>query len=68
LSNEIKDSIKNRFDIPSKLIDVDHDKLRILIAPWILGQIYDKINLKVKSAIVKEYPTWDKLIIELEFL
>jgi len=66
--DKIKDSIKNRFDIPSKLIDVDHDKLRILIAPWILGQIYDKINLKVKSAIVKEYPTWDKLIIELEFL
>ena len=58
--------IMKDLDVPASLIEVDEKKLRILIAPWILEKI--SIEIKHKCAIVKEYPTYDNLIVDLEYL
>lgn len=61
--------IQKKFDIASELIELDERRLRILIAPWILGEISEGIKeLGLKPAIVEEYPTWDSLCVDLEFL
>ncbi len=58
--------IMKDFSIPSKYLSFDSKRKRILIAPWILQEIYKEIPHK--SAIVHEYPTDDALAVEVEFL
>jgi pyruvate formate-lyase activating enzyme-like uncharacterized protein len=62
----IKKNLQEKFEIPDNLIGIDKVKLRILIEPVILREIYKKLNFK--SAIVKEFPTYDMFEIEIEFL
>ncbi|UCE72802.1 MAG: 4Fe-4S cluster-binding domain-containing protein [Methanomassiliicoccales archaeon] len=54
--------LKNEFDIPDTLINIDKEKHRIEIAPWILEEIHEKI--KYHCFIVEEYPTADRLEVE----
>ncbi len=56
-------AIKKEFSIPTSLIEFDGI---INIAAWVLLDIYKEI--RHKCYIVKEYPTYDKLIIEKEEL
>lgn len=68
---KIKSDIEKNFEIPKKFIAVDELKLRILIAPWILEELVKEKEFKklgYKSAIVTEYPTWDQLETEIEYL
>ncbi len=63
---KIRKEIVKKFDVPAGLIEVDEKKLRILIAPWILEKISDEVEYK--CAIVKEYPTYDNLILSLDYI
>lgn len=61
--------MKKDYNIPEKLISIDHHRLRILTGAWILEEIAE--NLKedgLKPSIVEEYPTWDALCVDLRFL
>lgn len=60
------EKIRKEFKIPKQLIEYDKERKQILIAPWILMDIHKKINKK--SAIVTEYPTSDRLIVEVNYL
>ena len=50
------------YNIPNILINIDTEKNRIEIAPWILEKISKK--LPYKCFIVEEYPTADRLEVE----
>ncbi|RLE38985.1 radical SAM protein [Candidatus Woesearchaeota archaeon] len=62
----LRTKLMKKFKIPAKLIQAE--KNRVLIAPWILEEIKENLNQKLKPAIVEEYPTWDKLKIEINYL
>lgn len=64
----LRKELMHEFDIPSKLIEVDKQFLRILATPEI-KKIADKIKFhKVKVALVTEIPTYDKIILNLEWI
>lgn len=61
--------LKKRFKIPSNLIEIDKNKDRILTASWIVDELKDELKkLKLKPALVEEYPTWDQFEVSAEFL
>ena len=62
--NKIKNKIIKQYHISNELIEIDKSKLRILIKPSILR----KIKEPYVKAIVEEYPTWDLLELNIEFL
>ena len=64
--NELKKKIQQKYDIPDELIEIDPQKLRLLTGSWILQEIGSE--LKNKCAIVIEYPTFDHLEVQVEFL
>jgi pyruvate formate-lyase activating enzyme-like uncharacterized protein len=68
---EIKDALQDYYDIPEDMLDIE-DK-RIIIAPWILEEIYRDIQDHkedflfgdyIEAFIVKEYPTADHFSLE----
>lgn len=58
----VKKLIKN-FEIPRQLIEFDKERKQILIAGWVLQDIYE--NLPLQCEIVTEYPTSDRLIVDV---
>ncbi|MDI3482657.1 MAG: uncharacterized protein PWQ88_528 [Candidatus Methanomethylophilaceae archaeon] len=50
------------FEIPLEFMNLDSEKERLEIAPWILEEIYDEVPFR--SYIVEEYPTADRLEVE----
>jgi pyruvate formate-lyase activating enzyme-like uncharacterized protein len=69
-----KDLVKTRkelmkeFDIPSNLIEIDKDKNRILTGAWIVDELKRELKKKrLKIGIVKEYPTYDRFEISVNF-
>jgi hypothetical protein len=56
------------FNLPSKLIEVDKQFLRILTTPEIKKVADDIKTHKVNIALVTELPTYDKIILNLEWL
>ena len=54
--------IKAKYKIPNNLISYDKKNKQTVIAPWILLEIRKKIPYK--NIIRKEYPTYDKLMVE----
>jgi len=63
---ESVEKIRKQFKIPESMIAYDSERKQILIAPWILADIYKKI--KEKCALVTEYPTHDRLVVEVNNL
>jgi len=62
---KLRKKLIKKYKIPSKLIERDEKRKRLLIAPWVLGNIKDE---QLKLALVEEYPTYDCLNISTEFL
>jgi len=56
--------IINRFGVPGNLLWGDNHKGRLEVAPWVLEEIADEMDLP--SYIVEEYPTADRLEVERE--
>ena len=68
---EISDALKEYYEIPDEMMEVDDD--RILIASWILEEIYRDIREHkedflfgdyIEASIIKEYPTADHMLLE----
>jgi len=65
----VKRKIEERFDVGKGLMDVDKEKLRILIDVKVLKRIKSFLGRNnLIGAIVEEYPTHDQTEIEIEFL
>ncbi|MEK6962807.1 MAG: radical SAM protein [Nanoarchaeota archaeon] len=64
--SKLKQQLQKKYDIPDELIEIDPQKLRLLTGGWILQEIGSE--LKNKCALVTEYPTWDHLEVQVEFL
>lgn len=56
--------IQNQFDIPSSLIAWDNLRKEIIIAGWVLTDIVKE--LPYKCELVKEYPSSDRMIVEVD--
>jgi pyruvate formate-lyase activating enzyme-like uncharacterized protein len=61
---DLKERVKAQFDVPEELINIDYEKSRLEIAPWVLEEIADKIDSP--CFLVEEYPTADRLEVERE--
>ena len=82
--NAIKNNLKKDFNIENNLIDIDKNKLRILTSVKEIKKIRNQINKNILKninkdkkllnnkdlflAIVEEYPTFDQLELNVEFL
>jgi len=54
--------------VPNELFMIDEQRLRLLTNVGVIQHMSDKIkSMGLKPAIIIEYPTWDALIIELEW-
>lgn len=54
-----------RYDIPEELIQYDALRKQVLIAPWILEEISDELQ-EYSCQLVTEYPTYDRMIVEVD--
>ncbi len=67
--SRLKHELQRTYRIPERLLEVDKRRLRVLVAPWILEDIAGELKeKKLAPALVWEYPTWDALITQLEYL
>ncbi len=55
--------LKFEFDVPESLMNLDMERRRIEIAPWVIEEIYPELE-GCRAYIVEEYPTWDRLEVE----
>lgn len=59
--------LETEFDVPDDLMNIDRQRARIEIAPWIIDEIAKELSrminsrLKVELGIAFEYPSWDRL-------
>lgn len=61
--------LKNRLNIPKDLIEIDKTRLRLLTSISIIDDVKEKIKrLKFIPAIVEEYPTWDAMPVDINFI
>ncbi|MGM5487919.1 MAG: radical SAM protein [Nanobdellota archaeon] len=63
---ETRERIIKRCNVPEKYVMIDEKKNRVLTRAAALKNI--KKRLKEPCAIIEEYPTWDQLEIEREYL
>jgi hypothetical protein len=64
---ELRKKLMKEFRIPKDLIEVENK--RLLTGAWIIDELRQELkNKKLKIAIVKEYPTYDKLQVEVDFI
>jgi pyruvate formate-lyase activating enzyme-like uncharacterized protein len=63
----LEDRLTNIFEVPSELMNIDMQRNRIEIAPWILEEIAQDLkrlftyDQELEIGIAFEYPTWDRL-------
>ena len=68
----ISEIVRQKFDIPPDLFNLDEHRSRIEIAPWILETIAPKLKdelsdiCHVEMGIAHEYPSWDRLQVLFE--
>ncbi len=63
----LEHSLRDSFEVPQELMNVDYRRRRIEIAPWILEEIAEDLrhmfihSQVLEIGIAHEYPTWDRL-------
>ena len=63
----LEDKLVNTFEVPLDLMNMDFQRSRIEIAPWILEEIVHDLkrlftyDQELEIGIAFEYPTWDRL-------
>ena len=66
---EVLSRMRREYRLPAKLAEVDGERLRILTGAWVVEELADELkNLGLKPTVIEEYPTWDRLIIDLREL
>ena len=63
---DLKQELMEAFDIPEEMLNIDYEKSRLEVAPWVLQEIHEDIDLP--CFMVEEYPTADRLEVERERL
>lgn len=64
---EVANILQNEFDVPDDLLNVNTQKGRVEVAPWILDEIVDDLRnslimgTTIEMGIAYEYPSWDRL-------
>jgi len=64
---QIYQILHNQLGVPPNMLNIDTIRMRIEIAPWILDDISDTINIILEKlgpleiGIAYEYPSWDRL-------
>ena len=59
--------LTTEFDVPDDLMNIDRQRARIEIAPWIIDEIANELKRlidpmpKIELGIAFEYPSWDRL-------
>jgi pyruvate formate-lyase activating enzyme-like uncharacterized protein len=57
--------LETQFSVPINLLNLDEERKRIEIAPWVLEEIAETLRLTITNiveiGIAFEYPTWDRL-------
>lgn len=67
--NDLKEKLQKLIEIEDRFIEVDKNKLRILIAPWILEETTKDVKkLNAVPAIIEEFPTYDMNELDLQLL
>jgi pyruvate formate-lyase activating enzyme-like uncharacterized protein len=61
---KLKEELEKLFDVPDELLNLDYEKSRLEIAPWVLIEMASDIELP--CFLVEEYPTADRLEVERE--
>ena len=57
------------FEVPQKLFAIDKRRMRILTNPGVVQHLETQIKtMHLKPAIITEYPTWDAMTVELDWL
>jgi pyruvate formate-lyase activating enzyme-like uncharacterized protein len=65
--SQIYDILRAEFNVPHDMMNVDFDRSRIEIAPWILEEIAEDLKTELRElstieiGISSEYPSWDRL-------
>ncbi|MBD3361253.1 radical SAM protein [Candidatus Woesearchaeota archaeon] len=63
------DKLKNRLNVPEKMIELDKIRLRLLTSIAIIDDIKDELKqLNLVPVIIEEYPTHDAMLIDVQFL
>ena len=57
------ETLAEKYDIPDTLIEADEERSQILIAGWVLEEIAKDLDFKCE--LVTEYPTADRMIVEV---
>ena len=63
--NQLKSDLMKEFGVPSELMAVDGEKMRLETAWYVLDKIMRVKKSGLRFAVVKEYPTADRLEIEV---
>ncbi len=64
--------VREEFDVPADLVNLDEHRRRIEIAPWILETVAPELKEELSGAfpvemgIAHEYPSWDRLQVLFE--
>lgn len=67
--NGLKNYLIKKYRIPEKLFEADKKKSRLLTSVKVAEELKEEIKEKgFKPAIVMEYPTWDQLPVDIEYL
>jgi pyruvate formate-lyase activating enzyme-like uncharacterized protein len=57
------------YDIPRAMLYLDVQRFRIVTNPGVVLNLKEELkSMTLKPAIVTEYPTWDALVVELEWV
>lgn len=63
----LEHNLRDSFEVPQELMNIDYRRRRIEIAPWILEEIAEDLrhmfthSQVLEIGIAHEYPTWDRL-------
>jgi pyruvate formate-lyase activating enzyme-like uncharacterized protein len=64
-----KNHLMREYGVPAKLLTIDEKQLRLLTNPGVTQNLEKEIKqMHLKPAISTEYPTWDSLIVELDWV
>ena len=66
---KVKKDLIDEFGIPSEMFFVDEQKLRLLTNIGVVKKLAKHLHTKgLIPAIVEQYPTWDQMEVDVEFL
>jgi len=68
LSN-VRDNLIKEFGLPTNMLSIDEQKFRIITNIGVVKKLAKQLHAKnLVPAIVEQYPTWDQMEVDIEFL